>query len=280
VESGANEVVNQLSGASANTPNPTWVLLAVIALCIIATGIRFFSNFFQAYFLPHLSLKRIAEEDHQFYSFAIVLCGCLLIPLGLSLTGPSLDKVADTQISSIVSVQMMSASSPYKDIAQEKATADLTGWFTMIFHDNILVLPVVPLALWFVTIILLWLFGKLFQTPLTLGHFIRTMSYNGFLYGLAAGLAIYAQVMSMSGDPFPSWLTLVSLLLGFYAVIHFIISLVQGLDVPPTGIIVSLILTLVIMGGIGWFLNYQYIAPNWQTYWNGINSFDPSRGIM
>ncbi len=279
MESGAVEVANQLNGASAGVPNPTWVLLAVVVLCIIATGLRFFSNFFQAYFLPHISLRRLADEDHQFYSFAIVLCGCVLIALGLSLTGPSFDKVADEQIKSIVTSQMISSSSPYKDVSMQKAENDLTGMFGIVFRDNILVLPVVPLVLWFLMMFFLWLFGKIFQTPVTLGHFIRTMSYNGFLYGLAAGLLAYAQIMAASGDPFPSWLTLVSGLLALYMLIHFIISLIQGLDVPPTGVVVSLLLTLVVLGGIGYGLNYQYVTPGWESYWNDIISYDPSKGI-
>jgi hypothetical protein len=268
-----------MNGGSSALPNPMWILLIVAVLCIMPVSIRFFTNFFQAYILPHISLRRLAEEDHQFYAFMLVLVGSILLAFGLSATGPSADKASDDVISQIVSQQTAASSSPYKDLAVDKAGRDLTSLFGIVFKDNILVIPAAPLVFWFILVSFIWIFAKLFHTPITYGHFLRTMSYNGFIFGVAAGLNSYTQIMSMSGDPFPSWLTIVAGLLGLYAVVHFFVSLAQGLDISPAGTIVSLILALALIGGIGYFIYYQYAEPAWSDYWSSINSFDPSRGI-
>ena len=279
MESGAVEVTKQMSEGASALPNPMWVLLAVAVLCILPICVRFLASFFQAYFLPHLSLRRLAEEDHQFHAFMLVLVGCILFAFGIAATGPSADKAAGTVISGVVQVQTMGSSSPYKDTAVDKANNDLTGWFDLVFKTNVLVLPVVPLVLWFAFTSFIWLFAKLFHTPITYGHFLRTMAYNGFILGASEGLNSYTQTMSISGDPFPSWLSIVAFVLGLYAIIHFFISLVQGLDVSAAGIIISLILTYAVLGGIGYGIYYQSVEPAWTDYWNTINSYDPSRGI-
>ncbi|MCD6118546.1 hypothetical protein J7K50_01780 [bacterium] len=276
MESGAADIVQDI-GTQAAGPNPVWILLAIVVLCLIVAGPRFFVHLFQVYVLPHLSLRRVAEDDHMFHAIALVLAGSAAFVLFLALASPQLTSVADDWIQATVTTETASSSSPYKDVAQDRAVNDLSGYYQLVFIDNILVLPIVPVVYWFVLMSFIWIFAKIFQTPVAYGHFLRTVAYNGFIYGVASGLMVYQAIIAQAGGTLPPWITPVAFILGIYAVVHFFISIVQGLNINTTGIVVSLILAFVLLAGILYFINYQYLTPAWDEYWSRINSFDPSR---
>jgi hypothetical protein len=260
--------------------SPTWILLAVALLCIIGAGLRFFRCFFQAYFLPHLSLRRLAEEEHFFYSLALVFAGSALFVVGLSMSHPAMDKIAEEWVVQTVQNETSSSSSNYKDVAQAKAEDDLRNDYELIFKTNILVLPLVPVVFWILFMSLTWLIAKLFHTPITYAHFMRTMGYNGLIFGAGAGAMFYYQTAGIAGTEIPGWVTPVALILGIYAVIHLVISFMQGLDLAPIGIIVSVVIALAIIAGIGYLVMYQWGLPAWNDYWSEINAYDPSRGSV
>ena len=263
--------------ASGQAINPSWLLLGAVVLCIIGAGLRFIVNFFQVYFLPHITLRRVAEDEHFFYSLVLVIAGSAAVVLGLSLALPSFDKVASDYINETVSAQVTGSSANYRDLAQQQARLDLQNIYELVFHTNIFILVLIPVFFWLLFMTLIWIFAKLFHTPIAYAHFIRTTAYNAFIFGIAAGGMVYYQIKTMAMDPIESWIVPVAWILAVYAVIHLFISLVQGLDISPVGIVVSLVLAGAIIAGIGYGMVYQWGIPWWDDFWSKANAFDPSR---
>ncbi len=273
----SNDTLENVTASSA--VDPSWILVIVIVLCLFAAGRRFLFQSFQAYVFPNISLRRIAEEVHFLFALALAFAGAAAFVAGITFAGPSMDTFSESWIKNVTMSETAASSSNYKDLAQAKAMADLNNYYEQIFHTNIVLIPLIPVLFWLVLLFLTWLFAKLFQTPITLGHFIRTMSYNSFIFGLGAGFFTFNQIHTAAGTAAPMWVMPVAYVLAIYGVVHFMISLAQGLDIAPVGIGVSLILTFVIIGGAGYLVYNQYMLPSWQEYWSVINSFDPSRGI-
>lgn len=271
-----NDTIDNVAGATA--VDPTWILLIVIFLCLLAAGRRFLFQSFQAYVFPHISLRRLAEEVHFLFAVALALAGAAAFVAGITFAGPSMDKFSESWIKDVTMSETATSSSNYKDLAQQKAISDLSNYYEQIFHTNIVLIPLIPVVFWLLLLFFTWIFAKLFQTPMTLGHFIRTMGYNAFIFGIGAGLFVYNQIHTVAGTASPMWVMPVAFILAIYAVVHFLISLAQGLDIAPVGIGISLLLALVILGGAAYLVYSQYALPTWQEYWSVINSFDPSRG--
>lgn len=272
-----NEAID--NAASAAAIDASWILVIVIVLCLIAAGRRFVLQSFQAYVFPHISLRRIAEEVHFLFAIALAFAGAAAFVAGITFAGPSMDKYSETWIKNVTMSETARSSSNYKDLAQQKAMSDLHDKYDLIFKTNIVLIPLIPIIFWLVLLFLVWIFAKLFQTPITLGHFIRTMGYNSFLFGVGSGVFVFNYIHMLAGTSAPMWVMPVGYILIIYAAVHFIISLAQGLDVSPPGIGVSLILGLAIIGGALYFVYNQYALPGWQEYWGVINAFDPSRGV-
>ncbi len=273
----SNDTLENVTASSA--VDPSWILVIVIVLCLFAAGRRFLFQSFQAYVFPHISLRRIAEEVHFLFALALAFAGAAAFVAGITFAGPSMDTFSESWIKNVTMSETAASSSNYKDSVQDKAMADLENRYELIFHTNIVLIPLVPVLLWLVLLFLTWIFAKLFQTPITLGHFIRTMGYNSFIFGLGAGFFTFNQIHTLAGTASPIWVMPVAYILAIYAVVHFIISLAQGLDIAPVGICISLLLALVILGGAAYLVLSQITIPWWESFWSEANSYDPSRGI-
>ena len=256
---------------------PWWAWLVVAVLCLFGAGWRFFAHVFQVYFLPHITLRRVAEDEHFFYSLVLAIAGAAFLILGLSLALPSLDKVSSNWIGQTVTTKVTGSSVNYRGMAQDQAKGQLTGLYDQIFHTNIYALLFLPVFFWLIFMSLVWVFAKLFHTPVTYAHFLRTTAYNALLFGLAGGAMLYYEISTMAGESIPAWVMPVAWILAVYALVHLYISLAQGLDISPAGIIVSLLLAAAIIGGIGYGVVYQWGIPAWDNFWAQINAFDPSR---
>lgn len=267
---------NPLSIFLSSIFSPPWFFVLIIILCLIAAGSRFFLHFFQVYVFPHISLRRVAEEEHFLYSVSIVLAGAAAFTLCLFLATPAFDKVTEDWIDKTVQTETSGGGSPYIDVAREKAWNDLWDKYELVIHDNIVVLTLVPLLFWLLFMSLLRGIAFFFHVSVKYPHFMRTVAYNTLAFGAGSGLFLYYNMNTMANEPIAVWVTPLAFILAIYAVVHFFISLTQGLELAPVAIIVCLILTIAILAGIGYLLYTQYGVPVWTSFWAEVNMYNPA----
>src|SRR4051794_10958646 len=128
------------------------IVLGVIALLtLVVLGFKFFRNLFEIITAPGASLKYHGQMDNFFFSLLVVFLGGL-ISVAIMVAGQ--DKIAQSwnNYSSKVSQDLGAANSNhiYQDVAEKYAKDRLDTNFDIYFVQNMIMMPMLFLALWFV----------------------------------------------------------------------------------------------------------------------------------
>jgi hypothetical protein len=262
-----------------------YILIGMTVLILVALGKRFFVNLFETITAPAASMHHHGRSETFFFSFMVVLFGGLIGALVLTALQP---KVHDTfvQVAKDTGRELAQGNGNpnYRDTAADWADNKILNNLETYVEGNLIWLPGVALAMWFVVGFMFWLFSKMFGAQTTLGNFLGALSYGYFFYSI--GFALYLpslikawtnMLFALPAAPDMDGLTIAGAVLMFYGAILIAIGVVNSSEITIGQFIVCFILYAILAGGSMSALQYYQFMPKAATFSSEVKSLDPSK---
>jgi hypothetical protein len=258
------------------------ILLGVFALLtLVVLGIKFFRNLFEIITAPGASLKYHGQMDNFFYSLLVVFLGGLI---AVGIMFGTQDKIAQAWngYSSKVGADLGQANSNpiYRDVAEKWAKDRLDTNFDIYFVQNMITMPALFLAVWFVLGSLVFVFTKIFQSTVAWPDMLGTLAYSAFFTAIGIGLAmplIIGFIASKAGAeaPTPDAMTGIGIVLVLYGIVLFLMGITQAAEISVGQVIAVVIFLAIVLGGIGWYSSTK-AKENFDIFAGKVTSFNPA----
>lgn len=275
--------LSMLQAAGANDRVMLIVLGVIALLTLVVLGFKFFRNLFEIITAPGASLKYHGQMDNFFYSLLVVFLGGL-IAVGIMVA--TQDKIAEAynNYSSKVSSDLGQANSNaiYRDVAEKYAKDRLDTNFDIYFMQNMILMPMLFLAVWFILGTLVFLFSKIFQSTVAWPDMLGTAAYSAFFFAIGVGLAmpfIIGFIASKAGAeaPTPDVMAGIGLVLVLYGVVLFLMGIGGAAEISMGQVIAVVLFLVIILGGLGWY-SYTKSKEAFAVFSGKVTGFNPAVG--
>jgi hypothetical protein len=260
------------------------IVMGVIALVILVVlGLSFLRNLFEVITAPTASLKYHGQSDHFFRSLLIVFLSGLIATV-IMLAGQT--KIVDAY--SVYSTHIATdlgegnVNPNYKDIARDKAQRTLDSNFNIFFVQNMLILPMFFVGVWLVIGFLTFILSKIFNGGATAVDMLGTTAYSAFFMTIGFALAtpfLIGQIAGAAGATAasPDPMGIIGAVLMLYGVVLYFLGVTHAAELSGGQTLGVVIFLLVLLGGLSYW-GYDSSSKTFETFANGIRSFDPSKG--
>ncbi len=260
-----------------------FIVLGIIALAsLVALGGKFFVNLYEVITAPAASLGHHGQSDNFFFSIIIVFLGGLIASI-LMIQGR--DEMArqfhDYSVTVCGEAAQQNSSEVYRDIAAETGVMKMDDQFSIYLLDNLIFVPVAMVLVWMVLGLIGWIGAKIVGSPATLGNLLGSLAYGCLFISIGFGLmaAYIVEVLAglASGEPvMPGGMAIAGIVLLLYGLVLYLIGLAQGANISGGQAAVPVVLLIVVLGGLS-YLAYSQAQPTFDSFLNGIRTYDPSR---
>jgi hypothetical protein len=269
---------------TAGTDRTILIVMAVIALfTLVVLGLKFLRNLFEVVTAPTASLKFHGQSDHFFQSLLIVFLGGLIATTIMLATQDTIVE-AFSNYSGHVSQDMANSNSNeiYRDVAQKFAQDKINSNFNIFFIQNMIMLPMVFVALWLFFGLLCFMFSRLFGTTVSAADMLGSLAYSAFFTAIGVALAsplIINFVASQAGaaPAGPGGGAIAGAVLILYGIVLFFMGISAAAEITGVQVAGIVIMLLVVLAIIGYFM-FTESQKKFATFKTKVTSFNPATG--
>jgi Yip1 domain len=272
-----------LQSAGANDRMMLIVLGVIALLTLVVLGLKFFRNLFEIITAPGASLKFHGQTDNFFYSLLLVFLGALI---SVAIMVANQDKIVEaySHYSNKVAADLGAANSNkiYQPVAEEYARKRLDDNFNIYFVQNMIMLPMVFVAVWFVLGSLVFLFPKMFQSTVAWADMLGTTAYASFFFSIGVGLAapfIVDFIASKAGAsaPTPDAMGIAGCVLMLYGLVLFLMGIAAAAEISSGQVIAVVLFLAIVLGGVTYYA-YDSSRKAFAVFSGKVTSFNPAVG--
>jgi hypothetical protein len=275
----------QSAGATAGTPDKRlYMLLGLFTLMVlVALGLKLFTNMWEVVTAPSASLRHVGRMDNFFFSIALVFLAGLIATFVLLANQPQMENGFHSFAAQWCSQVAQGNGNPtYRDDAANLGTGTLDALVKAYLFNNLVFYPVVAVLFWLVGGFIVFLIARMFGGHTTAGDLLGTLAYPMFFFTIGKACALAGVVPGMDslatgGTPPMGVLAIVGAVLILYAVVLWLIGIVQAAELTTAQMIGVIVVLGIVLGGCGtaW---YQYGAKkSIDNFKVKITSHDPSK---
>ncbi|MDQ3023694.1 MAG: hypothetical protein M3R04_04795 [bacterium] len=272
---------------TAGQPDRTMlIVIGVVALfTLVVLGLKFLRNLFEVITAPTASLKYHGQSDHFFQSLLIVFLGGLIATTILVATQER-TVTAFSHYSGHVSQDMANANSNelYRGVVEDFARTKIDSNFNIFFIQNMIMLPMLFVAVWLFFGLLCFVFSKMFGAGVTAADMLGSLAYSAFFTTIGIALAaplIIDFIAGQAGAPpaSPDPMSMVGAVLVLYGVVLFMMGVSAAAEITIVQVVGIIVMLLIVLGIAGYFV-FTESQKSFTTFKGKVTGYNPATGVM